>query len=394
MNLKKTYFLLFSFFLFSFGVDPQNLPKQIKVGLYYGHNIRSATTQAIGGKYELYSKGEFIKEIAKGGQLTFTASDSGIQLKHNDKKAGFFKKPLKMKKKSDNSDFTLNPIKDYHQKRYYNGGMIIDNSNGNLKLINKLPVEEYIAGVVLAEAGSDKELEFYKAQAVICRTYALHNLKRFKSKGFHLCDNVECQVYEGINRHEAKIDKAVKATEGIVLVDNNLNLITAAYHSNSGGKTVNAEDAWSFSVPYLRSIKDPFSRNQPHSTWKKEISMNKWFVYLKSEHNYPVNDTFYRQYAKDYCPKKRARYFLPHKRKIELKKIRKDLSLGSTYFTIQTKGNKAIFKGKGFGHGVGLSQEGAMRMAEHGIPYTDILHFYYKDVNLVKTSAIEFFRKH
>ncbi|MFN2429187.1 MAG: hypothetical protein ABR574_04145, partial [Cryomorphaceae bacterium] len=78
---------------------------------------------------------------------------------------------------------------------------------------------------------------------------------------------------------------------------------------------------------------------------------------------------------------------------IPLKDIRKDWKLNSTYFSIAPLGRDSLhFTGRGFGHGTGLSQEGAMRMAELGFSYTDILHFYYNDVHVIDLKAINFFR--
>ena len=71
----------------------------------------------------------------------------------------------------------------------------------------------------------------------------------------------------------------------------------------------------------------------------------------------------------------------------------KDLKLRSTYFSVRSEDDKVILRGRGFGHGVGLCQEGAMRMAKADLSYTDILHHYYTDVHLVDLSMLEFFRE-
>ena len=77
---------------------------------------------------------------------------------------------------------------------------------------------------------------------------------------------------------------------------------------------------------------------------------------------------------------------------IPLKFIREDMKLRSTFFTINEEGNDVIFSGKGFGHGVGLCQEGAMRMAEKGYSYTKILNYYYSKVHLIRYSQLDFFQ--
>ena len=92
-----------------------------------------------------------------------------------------------------------------------------------------------------------------------------------------------------------------------------------------------------------------------------------------------------------YCPSNRDLYFSTGKKNIPLTTLRRDFKLRSTYFCVEESKDSVKIVGKGFGHGVGLSQEGAMKMAENGIKYTDILHFYYQDVHLVKLSIMDLF---
>ena len=96
----------------------------------------------------------------------------------------------------------------------------------------------------------------------------------------------------------------------------------------------------------------------------------------------------------DYCPTERDRCLSPLAPNTLLKTIRIDWGFRSTFFSISEgeEGKYVYFEGRGFGHGVGLSQEGAMRMAELGIPYNKILKYYYKDTHLIHLSALDFFR--
>jgi stage II sporulation protein D len=88
----------------------------------------------------------------------------------------------------------------------------------------------------------------------------------------------------------------------------------------------------------------------------------------------------------------RSIYFVEKDLKIPLKIIRADFQLKSTYFSVEQKGEMVVFSGKGYGHGVGLCQEGAMRMAKLNYSYKDILKYYYKDVHLVDQTALNYFR--
>ena len=94
--------------------------------------------------------------------------------------------------------------------------------NGSLKVRNEVELENYVAGVVEMEAGSNHTLEYYKVQAIICRTYALSNLRRHETERYNLCDNVHCQVYKGNNRLNQQITEATLQTKNLVLVDKKL----------------------------------------------------------------------------------------------------------------------------------------------------------------------------
>jgi len=117
-------------------------------------------------------------------------------------------------------------------------------------------------------------------------------------------------------------------------------------------------------------------------------------AYLQLKHNYMVNDTSKMQLANTYNqPNGREIYFVDKDLKIPLKIIRNDFKLKSTYFSVQNAGENVILKGRGYGHGVGLCQEGAMRMADLNYTCTQILHFYYKDVDLIDLNALNYFKK-
>jgi stage II sporulation protein D len=260
-------------------------------------------------------------------------------------------------------------------------------------LINKVDLEEYIAGVVESESGTKTSLEYYKLQSILCRTYLLANLNRHILDGYQVCDDVHCQAYLSKTK-ETEIAQAVMATKGLVVVDNDLNLITAAFHSNCGGQTVNSQDVWSIPTSYLKSIKDTSCVKQPHAKWQRSIPLEDWKAYLQLKHKYPVDDTLKMNTASNFSQNNgRAIYFIDKDLKIPLKVIRADFQLKSTYFSVEQKGENVIFNGRGYGHGVGLCQEGAMRMAKNNLSYKNILSFYYRDVHLVDLSALTYFRK-
>jgi stage II sporulation protein D len=97
--------------------------------------------------------------------------------------------------------------------------------------------------------------------------------------------------------------------------------------------------------------------------------------------------------ATNYQQPSRHVFFMDPSYEIPLKEIRTDWKLKSTFFDIASEGDSLKISGRGFGHGIGLSQEGAMRMAELGFGYVDILHFYYDDVHVIDLRALDFFRE-
>lgn len=135
--------------------------------------------------------------------------------------------------------------------RWYRGNIIIQNKNGKLTVINDLPLEEYIRGVVPAEMPTSWEYEAHKAQAIAARSYALANLGKRARLGYDLKDTPEDQAYNGASAETASTNSAVEETKGIVLTYNT-KVISAYYSASAGGQT-NVNN-WGSSVPYLRSV--------------------------------------------------------------------------------------------------------------------------------------------
>ena len=368
------------------------LPDIMRIGLFHAEKVQRLSFSVEDGRYGLYLDGRSLGTYAAEEEATISLSKNGklrVLFASGKKVIG---ERLSAEKRSRKASFRLQKKHPYQADRIYPGELNVRSKAKRLQCINRVPMSKYLSGVVLAEAGKGHHPEFYKVQAIICRTYALHNLDKFSDRGIHLCDKVACQVYAGMNTAEPLIDSAVRATEGIVIVNDDIELITAAYHSNSGGRTVRSEHAWSKPLSYLRPVADPFSKKGKHYRWQRLFPKKEWLNYLERTYGYPSDDPWYREYASSYCPPDRRVHFAPMGDSIPLEKIRRDLNLNSTYFTIQEQNDSLLFRGKGFGHGVGLSQEGAMQMAELGIPYDEIISFYYQKVHLVKIRALDFFR--
>jgi len=154
-------------------------------------------------------------------------------------------------------------------KRYHNGTV------DGVSLINILPLEAYIAGVLPYETSNDWPLETLKAFAITVRSYTLTHLKAHSSYGFDLCNTTDCQVYKGAGRINDVVMDAVLGTAGKVLTYNG-EIVTAYYSSSMGGVTVSAQDAWGGKndIPYLQAVETPWENYMVHNNafWIVEIS--------------------------------------------------------------------------------------------------------------------------
>jgi stage II sporulation protein D len=390
--MKRFILILLWSSIFSPGLFGQERAlKEIKIGILTPFKPTSGQVIVESGTYNVWADGDKIAVLAPRERITFIRRDRLVELSIPGKVLGNFK-AVDMLATDSSGIFRLFVLKPNRAERVYDDHLLLTaTSHGVLKFINKVNLEKYIAGVVEAESGKEKGLEFYMAQAVISRTYALNNRRRFLREGYHLNDLVDCQVYHGKARWEPEILQAVEATASLVLVDSEMRLITAAFHSNSGGETVGSETVWSGPLPYLISRKDEFSIGGDHYLWQKSVPLQAWLAYLKDKYGYDTGNEALRGLVTEYAQPYRKVFFLDDKFQIPLKDIRKDWTLNSTYFDIEMHADSILFKGRGFGHGAGLSQEGAMRMADLGFPYNEILHFYYNDVHIIDLRNLEFF---
>jgi stage II sporulation protein D len=302
-----------------------------------------------------------------------------IELKNSQGILGNFTK-LSISANQDNNLIRLQPLPILRIYNDYPGKVVIDIHNEKLRFVNHVAMEKYLTGVLKGEAGLDKEVELYKVHAVISRTYAMKNKAKHRIEGFNLCDQVHCQVYKGCWGSYEPIRDGVQATDAEVLVDAQGQFIDALFHSNCGGRTVNSEDVWSGKLSYCRSQPDSFCFYMKNAEWEKEMKLEEFQGYLQKAYStqlkqFADNDTGYV-----YQSSERQTHWQLNGRKISFKQMRGDLELKSTFFDIFQEGNTIRLIGKGFGHGVGLCQEGAICMAEYGYDYRQIIRHYYQGV--------------
>jgi len=362
----------------------------VNIKIFSQLKVQSFTFSAEQGSYSVWANGEEIVNTSKFPIIKFSYVNDSIEVKTFENLIGKFKR-IKISSADDKKSFRIKLILPDRKPRFYEENLIIDVEAGNLKCVNEIALDNYIAGVVQAESGRRSYVEFYKVQAILARTFALSHLQKHATEGFSLCDFTHCQAYHG-RTTELEIMKAVNDTRDVVVVDENLNLIDAAFHSNSGGQTVNSEDVWGSKLPYLRSVNDTFSMKMPNARWERKMAKEDWLEYLKIKHNFPVQDSNARWAALTFKQETRKPYLEVNNIKVPLKNVRTDLQLKSTFFSIVPMGDTLLFKGRGFGHGVGMCQEGAMRMAKLGYKFPDVINFYYKNTQLIDLHKLNFFK--
>ncbi len=153
----------------------------------------------------------------------------------------------------------------------YRGGITAKRlSNSDMTIINKLPLEEYLYGVVPSEMPALWPKEALKAQAVAARGFAVTGLNKYRQFDFNLCTTTSSQVYKGYSGEHTNTNNAVDETKNMVITYNG-KLIEPYYHADSGGYTENSENVWTNSLPYIRGVKDDFSSDTPYSNWSVSL---------------------------------------------------------------------------------------------------------------------------
>ncbi len=366
--------LFIAFQLFEAGAQP------VQVGLYQDQLVNSAVVYSSSGSFLLVAEGVVVSRLGEGDILYLTHEEGRVKVLDSERDFGYFQ-TIELRGISSECVFRVRPIQPEQESRMYDDNLIVKAEDRFMTLINEVDFDKYLAGVVESEAGPNADKEFYKAQSILCRTFAIKNLDRHKSEGFSLCDGTHCQAYKGKSVYNPEILEAILETSGMVLADYNYKLITAVYHSNSGGQTQRASDVWLTDTEYLQSVIDPYSLHQSNAKWRDTISFGDWKSYLlkngmKSVIKIPDEIIYVEQM-------RRKKYFILDKDSIRMTKIREDWGFRSSFFDMFPDGDSILIWGKGYGHGIGMSQEGAMKMARDDFAYQDILQFYFHEVRLM-----------
>ena len=362
------------------GASEQN----IRVGLYYGSTAqRSLVVSGVGAGKGERSKGTF------DGDLRLTAGSGGLVLEHKGKRASlgrwveFWPTGRKPWLEMNNAS--------------YRGRLRIERAGGGrLKAINIVPIEDYVRGVVGNEMFAHGAA--CKVQAVISRTFAMYVRdveRKHRSDGFDICTTGHCQVYGGVDSERPLVDEAVDATRGEILTYRG-RPIFAAYHANAGGMTQPVDEAWPGSIrknfPYLRSVESPYdaAAGRLHGYdwcyhWRREIKAAEIGKRLRARGK-NIGD------VRDLVVKRRTSTgrvrelevlgSRGHTRLRRPSEVRAVLNTPSPRLEIRKIGSAFEVIGWGRGHGVGLSQHGALGMSKAGYTREQILGHFYRGVAL------------
>lgn len=262
--------------------------------------------------------------------------------------------------------------------------------------VRKMPLEEYLYGVVSAEMPAEFESEALKAQAVAARSYALYRSKNKNTDhpDAAVCtDFNHCKAYKSeeqrnkewkdkADKYNEKIKNAVDSTTGEVITYEG-EVAMAVFHSQSGsGRTENSSDVWGGEVPYLVSVESHGEENAPNFYSTVTVPFEQFREKIIAEN--PSAKINSKDDITEVLKSEggSVKSITIGGEKFTGRKIRELFSLRSSCFKINADENNVCFEVTGYGHGVGMSQYGANTMAKEGFDYKDILTHYYSGTQI------------
>ncbi len=275
----------------------------------------------------------------------------------------------------------------------------IERRAGHVLVTVTMPLEEYVAAVLMAESGDFENVESQRAMAVVARTYAMRFLGQHAQEGFDFCDTTHCQVF-GWKGANAAVRAAVNATRGEVLRFEG-KLAQTFYHQNCGGTTAAAKEAWpAVTEAYLTSHEDRYCEARGVLKWESAIRVadldralraagltmpagwREIEVVSRSESGRAQRLKLSGGAGRN-APLSASTFRFAVDRELGWNKIRSDL------YDVRNAGEQIVFSGRGSGHGVGMCQAGAEEMARQGKSYREILSFYYPGTQLGTSGTTE-----
>lgn len=265
-------------------------------------------------------------------------------------------------------------------KRYRGTIEVIPADKGVL-VVNELPLEDYLVGLINCEISSQWPIESVKAQAVVARTYAYYQKRARASALYHLESSVLDQVYDGCEIEDSRAARGVRETAGEIITYGG-QPIQAFYHSNCGGRTELSENVWGVRLPYLRSVDCAYCATNPSIRWENSISLKKLESLLKGAGIQVSGLREIREGKRNESGRLIDLALVSvggttTVTAVNFRKIIGYTAIKSTNFAVRLTGDSVHFSGTGYGHGVGLCQWGAKQRASDGFSYREILAYYY-----------------
>jgi SpoIID/LytB domain protein len=296
---------------------------------------------------------------------------------------------------------------------------LLPDAHGGWSLVEEAPLERYLEGVVPHEIGAGSPPAALAAQAVLARTWAVRNQDRFRADGYHLCADTQCQVYSDPGQASPPVRQAIATSHGLVLAAAE-QPIHAVYHASNGGVAAGLEEAWDVPpVSYLRPMADgspTFARglpipvaaaslpallgngagaygvDHPLFRWQRTLTAGRVQAALGARGLSVGTPSRLRVLERGGSGRVVALEVVGAKSTVILRRdaIRRTLrDLPSTLFTLSSpQPGLWLVRGGGFGHGVGLSQAGAIDLARRGWTMETILRHYYPGAALKLLGAL------
>jgi len=277
----------------------------------------------------------------------------------------------------------------YLDGKPYRGYFNVYLINSELFVVNVVDLEEYLYGVVPNEIPVSWSDEVIKAQSVVARTFALSRKSNLSDSFYDLDDSTFSQVYGGYSKENERINSLVDRTKGEILYYAGEPAL-AYYHSTCGGKTESSENIWGKDIPYLKTVQCNWCKNSPYFEWQLEISSQRLVEILKKiGKNFDSRNISVKIIDKNSSGRVANLEFFDNSQSIVMKannfrNLVGTSELKSLNFIVTKRNNLFLFKGYGWGHGVGMCQWGAKNMSDQGIDYRRILQYYFRGVKLVK----------
>jgi len=370
------FFLLLSVLTFSDTQDidfnniiDNSLGQQINVGIT---RFQASTLYVrVQGGNAYLKAGQTYTTLQEGTTLTLTVN--GAQVVYNGKSYS----QIYLVKSSVLTLIGLS--KDGRTFSRYRGDFDFLNEGGTVMPIDTITTEEYLYSVVPSEIGTSFPTEAIKAQAVAARSYLYYNLEHSKYRNYDIKDSTDSQMYLGYDRENKNVNSCVNATTNQVMLYNG-QPIQAFFSSDAGPFTADSLYVWGTSTPYLKAIDDSaFQGYSPKPIWSYSLS------YANLSSMFGFNVTSIQILGKNNGRVIKVLIHGTYPKTLTGQQFRQKIgytNLKSTYFDISSTSQGVTFTGRGFGHGVGMSQWGAYGMAKQGYTYKQILQHYYSNITI------------